>query len=164
MTTLITFDPGYDRLGWAVGKWETQTPIKAMGYGCITTTKKLSLFERYSEIIQELTDILEKFQPTQASIESLFFYSNQTTAMKVAEARGVIINCLLQQKIEIFEYTPLQIKQAVTGYGRADKKAVEKMVRLQLQINPEEKIVDDTLDALAMLITHQVFQSTRHLR
>lgn len=163
MATVISFDPGYDRLGWAIANIQKHT-IKIGEYGCITTTKSKSLFERYAEIIIALDVLLKKNQPTEAAIESLFFFSNQKTAMKVAEARGVVISRLVRSGIAIFEYTPLQIKEAVTGYGRADKKAVEKMVRSQLHIDPQKKILDDTFDALALQITHQVFQSTRHLR
>ena len=153
--TVIAFDPGYDRLGWAVGK-VISGKLQVTSYGCIRTDKNLKLFSRYEIIINELNKLIKKYQPTQAAIESLFFFSNQKTALKVAEVRGIIFSCLIQKNISIVEYTPLQIKQAVTGYGRADKKAVEKMVRLQLQIPTSEKLIDDTLDALGVLFTFSI--------
>ncbi|MBP7768628.1 crossover junction endodeoxyribonuclease RuvC [Candidatus Woesebacteria bacterium] len=151
--TVIGIDPGFDRLGWAVGRVEAGQKITTLGFGCITTDKKLALLERYAVLQEELEKILLMYQPTDAAIESLFFANNQKTVMQVSEARGIIIANLLRQKIQIGQYTPLQIKQAVTGFGRADKIAVEKMVRLQLKIT-ESHILDDTMDALAILITH----------
>ncbi len=152
---IIAFDPGYDRLGWAVG--ETQNlKLKVKSFGCITTSKEDTLFHRYRIIIDEVEKLLIEHEPTQAATESLFFFSNQKTAMKVAEVRGIITGCLLKRNIEISEYTPIQIKQAAAGHGRADKVAVDKMVRLQLNLNPKEKIIDDTIDALAILLTHSI--------
>lgn len=154
---VIGIDPGFDRVGWAVGQAEAGT-LSILDFNCIQTKKTEPLVRRYHQIDQELHMVLEQYQPTEAAIESLFFAKNQTTAMHVAEARGVIISCLFRHQVPYSEYTPLQIKQAVTGYGRADKVAVEKMVRLQLRL-PElpgksAKILDDTLDALAIVVTH----------
>lgn len=164
MSTIISFDPGYDRLGWATAEHVQGSKLKVREYGCVETQKTKTIFPRYEQIIDEVDKLIKKFEPDQAAIESLFFFSNQKTAMKVAEARGVVIACLLRKQVRIFEYTPLQIKQAVTGYGRADKKAVEKMVRSELLLSSKEKILDDTIDALALQITHQVLLSTQHLR
>jgi crossover junction endodeoxyribonuclease RuvC len=127
-------------------KWSVLT------YTCIQTDKKAKLFARYAQITQELEALLIKYQVTEAGIESLFWFKNQSTALDVSEARGVIIATLLRQKIKIAEYTPLQIKQSLTGYGRADKKAVEKMVRRELSLT--DQIMDDTIDALAAMICH----------
>ncbi len=152
--TLLGIDPGYDRVGWAIGQ-VNGAKIAVLGFGCIETDKNQTLIQRYQQIDTQLQEILEQFQPVEAAIESLFFFKNQTTAMHVSEARGVIISCLFRHQVGFAEYTPLQIKQAVTGFGRADKKAVEKMVRLQLGLTQtNEKILDDTMDALAILITH----------
>jgi crossover junction endodeoxyribonuclease RuvC len=103
--------------------------------------------------MQELEQLLDTYQVTEAGIESLFWFKNKSTALDVSEARGVIIATLLRHQIKISEYTPLQIKQSVTGYGRADKQAVEKMVRLELSLT--DTIIDDTIDALAAMICHQ---------
>jgi crossover junction endodeoxyribonuclease RuvC len=152
-TVLLGIDPGYDRVGWAVGFTQGQR-VTLVEYGCIQTTKSRTLFERYTEIDTALIEILTRLQPTELAIESLFFSKNKTTALTVSEARGVIISRCLQQHLAITEYAPVQIKQSVTGSGRADKTAVSKMVRLQSNLPPTEKLLDDTTDAIAILLTH----------
>jgi crossover junction endodeoxyribonuclease RuvC len=146
-------DPGFDRVGWAVGVLNHKFEVHPVGYGLIQTNKSIPIFERYLQIQTELAQILAKYQPTSAGLETLFFSKNTTTAMRVSEARGVIIGELIKQGCSISEYNPVQIKQAVTGYGQADKKSIEKMIRLQLHIT-EVKIIDDTMDALAILLIH----------
>ncbi len=158
--TLIGIDPGYDRLGWAVGK-VVQGKLIVVEYGCIVTNKKAPHSQRYVQIIQDFQAILQKHQPDEAALETLFFSKNQTTALAVSEARGVIISCLLLHHCTYAEYNPNQIKLSVTGYGKADKQAVEKMVRLQLGIQSTEKILDDTMDALGILLTHSVSRNSR---
>ena len=155
MTTspiIIGIDPGYDRVGLAIG-CKTGAAWQLHDYRCIQTDKKATLFARYEQIMQELEQLLDTYQVTEAGIESLFWFKNKSTALDVSEARGVIIATLLRHQIKISEYTPLQIKQSVTGYGRADKQAVEKMVRLELSLT--DTIIDDTIDALAAMICHQ---------
>ncbi|HEX9817920.1 MAG TPA: crossover junction endodeoxyribonuclease RuvC [Patescibacteria group bacterium] len=152
-TVILGIDPGYDRVGWAVGEVRGQTWL-TIHHGCLKTSKAQTLFERYRQIAQELSAIIKTHQPTILAIESLFFFKNQKTALKVSEARGVIINTCLNHDLDIAEFTPLQIKQAVTGYGRADKNSVEKMLRLELKLT-EHKIIDDTIDALAVMMTYQ---------
>ena len=161
---IIGIDPGYDRLGWAVGQ-EQAGQWQIMGQGCIQTNSKDDLTQRYQQLIDELTEILERFKPQEAAIEQLFWSHNQTTAMAVSESRGLILTLFLQHGLLISQYTPSQIKQAVTGYGRADKKAVEKMVRLQLAISHKQAkaINDDTFDALALLICHQAARKLNQL-
>ena len=147
---ILAIDPGYDRIGWAVGtKWKAKVQI--IDYGCIQTTKTDDMMTRYRQINYELQEIVNNHRPVKAIIESLFFFKNQKTALKVSEARGVIISCLLRNGVEIKELTPLQIKSAVTGYGRADKKSVEKMVRMELKLENID-IIDDAIDALGMLM------------
>jgi crossover junction endodeoxyribonuclease RuvC len=160
---IIGIDPGYDRVGIAIGQ-KTGKTWQILHQGCIQTNSKDQLFERYRQISQELDALLSKYQVSEAGIESLFWFKNQTTALPVSEARGVILAELLRHQVQISEYTPLQIKQSLTGYGRADKKAVEKMVRAELTL--EEKIIDDTIDALAAMICHQAsrkLQKTKQL-
>lgn len=152
--TILAIDPGYDRIGWAVGT-NQQTQISQLNFGCIQTNSDQTLYQRYQQIIQELSQIITKYQPTQLAIESLFFFKNQKTVMQVSEARGVIIGCCLRSNLEVYEYTPLQIKQAVTGYGRADKNQVDQMLRLQLKLG-QQKIIDDAMDAIGVLLTHSV--------
>lgn len=147
------FDPGYDRLGWAVGEVEKGAIQQLTAYGAIITDPHQTLHQRYSQMLTELETLVITHHPTAAAIESLFFATNRKTALHVSEARGILISVLLRHHCELSEYTPLQIKQAVTGYGNAEKTAVDKMVRLQLKL-PDTKILDDTMDALAVLLTY----------
>ncbi|MFZ5376981.1 MAG: crossover junction endodeoxyribonuclease RuvC [Patescibacteria group bacterium] len=149
---VLAIDPGYDRLGWAVGQ-KKDNKIKVQAYGLIQTDKKMILLERYRFLINQLENIIGQYQPSELAIETVFFSTNKKTALQVSETRGVIIATALRKGMRVFEYMPNQVKLTVTGYGKADKKAVEKMVRLELAI--KEKMIDDTLDALAILITHQ---------
>ncbi len=153
MTTCIAFDPGYDRLGWAVGEVSHGSITKLVAYGAIITNPKETLHERYTQILNELDALMLQYQPQEAALESLFFATNKKTALHVSEARGVLISVLLRQHCLLFEYTPLQVKQAVTGNGRAEKAAVDRMVRMQLAL-PPTKILDDTMDALGVLLTY----------
>jgi crossover junction endodeoxyribonuclease RuvC len=161
---IIAIDPGYDRLGWAVAQQQNKV-WQLFDYGCIITQRDSQLDQRYQQILQDLAKIVDKYQPQEAAIETLFWFKNQTTAMKVSEARGLILATLLQAGLKISQYTPLQIKQSVTGYGRATKKAVEKMVRLELAIDQKraKDILDDTFDALALLICHQASRKLKNL-
>lgn len=152
---MIGFDPGYDRLGWAVIDATNRTEPVALDYGCITTDKTGTIYQRYQAILLELESIIERHKPQAAALESLFFNTNVTTAMRVSEVRGLIFSAVLPTDCTIAEYTPSQIKQAVTGFGRADKAAVTKMVMLQLKIKSEPQY-DDTVDALAVAFTHSL--------
>ncbi|MBP7876294.1 crossover junction endodeoxyribonuclease RuvC [Candidatus Woesebacteria bacterium] len=150
---LMGIDPGYDRIGWAICE-NNGAKLRSLGYGCIRTNSKETQLQRYQQLAVELGQILDQYHPDAAVVESLFFATNQKTAIAVAQARGIILAQLFQHQVAIHQYTPLQIKQATTGYGSADKASVEKMVRLQIEL-PSTKIIDDTIDALAMVITLQ---------
>ncbi len=152
MITCMAFDPGYDRLGWAVGDIEAGTVKHLHGYGAVQTSSKDTLHTRYVQILTETAVLLDRYKPTHAALESLFFATNKKTALHVSEARGVLIAQLLTHHCRLSEYTPLQVKQAVTGTGSAEKRSVDKMVRLQLAL-PTGPILDDTMDALGVLIT-----------
>lgn len=152
-TVFIGIDPGYDRLGWAVGQWDGKKWLE-LDFGCIITDPQATIFERYQQIQTDLTALLTEFQPQSAGIESVFFSKNQTTAMRVSEVRGLIISNLIKHTCQITEFTPNQIKQAVTGAGNADKTAVAKMVRIELQLD-QQVVIDDAMDALAILLTCQ---------
>lgn len=160
----LGIDPGYDRLGWAVGSWNGKT-WSSLDFGCIITDPAIELTQRYHQIIIDFQAILTEFSPKVVGLESLFFSKNQTTALKVSEVRGVILSLLLQSgKIDqIIDLKPNQIKQAVTGFGHADKLAVAKMVRLELQLG-EQPIIDDAMDALAMLLTVKTLYVSPHHR
>jgi len=161
--TFITIDPGYDRVGWAVGTL-VKKKLVPKKYGCITTDRNQTIFQRYHRIETELTAIIEEIQPEEMAIEALFFSRNTTTAIRVSEAKGIIISCALQHNLTISEYTPSEIKQAVTGNGKASKEAVDKMVRMQLNIHKEQKIIDDAMDAIALLLTHSASRNLAQKR
>ena len=149
---IIGIDPGTGRMGFGVidvvgGKF------KLVDAGVITTPAHTAHDERLEDIFDSLSDIIASTKPEVMSIEKLFFAQNVTTAMAVAEARGVAILAGRKGHMPIAEYTPMQIKQTVTGYGKADKKAVQEMVRLQLGLL-EVPQPDDCADALAAAITH----------
>jgi len=151
---IIGIDPGTGILGFGVvdivnGK------MKLVDAGVITTPAHTDHAERLEDIYDSLTEIIAASKPNQMSIEKLFFAKNVTTAMTVAEARGVAILAGKKAKLPIAEYTPMQIKQTLTGYGKADKKQVQEMVRLQLGLAEVPK-PDDCADALAAAITHSL--------
>ena len=121
--------------------------------GSIRTDKNSMTSERLLEIYNDLSTIIKKYEPDCASVEKLYFFKNQKTIIPVAESRGVILTVLEKYKTPIHEYTPIEVKQVLTGYGRADKKEVEKMVRLTLN-NANLPKLDDTIDAIAIAICH----------
>jgi crossover junction endodeoxyribonuclease RuvC len=151
-TTIFGIDPGFDRLGWAVGK-VAGGKLQLLSYGLIETDRSGDIFSRLQQVERELDQLVAEFLPTEVAFESLFVTNNHKTVINVAQARGVALGSFLRVGAKCFEYTPSQIKLAAAGDGRADKKAVEKMMRLQFNL-PPEKIVDDTIDALAVLCTH----------
>lgn len=161
---IIGIDPGYDRLGWAVGQLNNDGWC-ILGQGCIQTDKKQTLLERYQKILIDLQAVVDRYQPSEAAIETLFWSKNKTTAMAVSETRGLILAIFIQAGLKISQYTPLQIKQGITGYGRADKKAVKKMVVMEFKIDQKlaKEIIDDTFDALALLVCHQTARKLKNL-
>ena len=151
---IMGIDPGFDRIGWAVGQLLGQHQLNLLSYGLVETNKKADLFTRYAQIEREFNALTKEFQVDEAALETLVFFRNYTTVIPVAQARGIILSSLIRHQVKIFEYSPPQIKMSVTGFGRADKAAVAKMVRLQLHLDEQTKIIDDTYDALAVLLTH----------
>lgn len=149
---IIGIDPGTGILGFGVIDVDG-TKITMVDAGVITTPANTAHDERLEDIYDSLTEIVKATKPEACSVEKLFFTKNVTTAMTVAEARGVALLVARQHKIPIAEYTPPQIKQTLTGYGKADKKQVQEMVRLQLGLKEAPK-PDDCADALAAAITH----------
>lgn len=121
--------------------------------GSIQTDKNLCDSKRLLEIYNDLSTVIEMYKPDCASVEELFFFKNQKTIIPVAEARGVILTVLEQYNIPTYCYTPMEVKQVLTGYGRASKKEVEQMVKLSLNTNELPKL-DDTVDAVAIAICH----------
>jgi crossover junction endodeoxyribonuclease RuvC len=149
---ILGIDPGYDRVGWAVGIF-SNSKFKVINLGCIQTNNKENIFSRYAQISAELQRIARNYSPKVLAIETLFFAKNKKTALRVSEARGVIISTLLNENLEVYEYSPNAIKLAVTGSGAADKRAVEKMVKMQIKYDLNGQI-DDAIDALAVAMTH----------
>ena len=149
---VLGIDPGYAIVGWGVIEVRGAT-FRPIACGDISTPAKTSLSSRLKTIYDEMRRITEKYHPEQMAIEGLFFNTNITTGIKVAEARGVILLAAEEAGIPIFEYTPLQVKQAVVGYGLAEKKQVIAMVTNLLRLkNPPKP--DDTADALAIALCH----------
>lgn len=127
--------------------------IRLLSSGSIRTDKGSRESARLLEIYNDMEVIVDKFKPDVAAIEKLFFFRNRTTVMPVAHARGVILTVLEKFGVPMFEYTPMEVKQVLTGYGRADKKEVERMVKLSLETENLPKL-DDTIDAIAIAICH----------
>lgn len=157
---ILGIDPGTGILGFGVIEASVGRAPKMVTGGVISTPAHTPLPDRLREIFDGLHQIIEETQPQEISIEKLFFSKNVTTAISVAEARGVVILVAAQKGLKIAEYTPNQIKQTLTGYGNAGKKQVQEMVKTQLNLTQIPK-PDDAADALAAAITH--FYMTRGL-
>lgn len=149
---ILGIDPGTGILGFGVIDTLKNNKAVLVDAGVIRTEVHQDHSERLLTIYDELLSVITEFKPTIMSVEKLFFAQNITTAMSVAEARGVVLLIGKQQGLKMYEYTPLQIKQAITGYGRADKKQMQEMVRIILGLNEVPK-PDDCADALAAAIT-----------
>jgi crossover junction endodeoxyribonuclease RuvC len=153
MTLALGIDPGTATTGFGLVRLETDGGLVAVKYGVILTPREASAPLRLEMLYNELSDLLKEYHPDTAAVEKLFFSRNVTTALAVGQARGVIMLCMQQAGIEPFEYTPNEIKQAVAGYGGAQKKQIQEMVRALLQLDSIPK-PDDAADALAVAITH----------
>jgi crossover junction endodeoxyribonuclease RuvC len=156
---IIGIDPGIAIVGFAVLDYE-RTNFTVVDYGAITSPAHTPVPERIKMIYDDLSFVIEKYRPDQMAIEELFFNTNVTTAIAVAQARGVLMLAAANRNIPVFEYTPLQVKQAVVGYGRADKVQVQQMVKAILKLREVPK-PDDTADAVAIAICHAHSSGTR---
>ena len=149
---ILGIDPGIGRIGWGV--IEVQSPkLKVISYGCIETEAKTELGERLKHLHQEINKLLEVHKPDAVGIEELFFNTNSKTAFVVGQARGVVMLAVANKNLPLNIYTPLQVKIAVTGYGRAEKNQVALMVKTLLKLETIPK-PDDVTDALAIALTH----------
>ncbi len=148
---IIGIDPGFGRVGWGVVEKKNGDWIH-IAHGCIETKKEKKFIARLEEIQIELNSIIHKYNPTHSAVEDLFFYKNVQTAIQVGQARGVILLTLRQAGLPVDEYTPLQVKQSITGYGRAEKGQIQKLIQMHLQMKDKIK-QDDAADALAVALT-----------
>ncbi|MDR2201351.1 MAG: crossover junction endodeoxyribonuclease RuvC [Clostridiales bacterium] len=159
---ILGIDPGYAAIGYGIieKKADKLTPL---GYGVVKTGADESLPVRLAMIDEAVSGIIKKYRPDAVAVEELFFNTNVTTGIKVAQARGVILLCAVKECGHLFEYTPLQIKQALTGNGRAEKKQIQYMVRALLNLAEPVK-PDDAADALAAAICHANTSEYMHRR
>lgn len=148
---VLGIDPGYAIVGWGVIDYAGGR-FAPVAYGSSLTDKDTPFEQRLVEVYNDLCEILDRYHPEALAIEKLFYQHNQTTVIGVAEARGVILLAAAQAGVPVYEFTPMQVKQAVTGYGKAVKKQVQEMTRRLLRLEGIPK-PDDTADALAMAIT-----------
>ncbi len=153
MTLALGIDPGTAMTGYGLARLTAAGELQLVEYGVITTPKGESAAARLETLFDGLNALLQRRQPDCAAVEKLFFQSNVSTALAVGQARGVALLCLQKAKIETFEYTPNEVKQAVAGYGGADKRQIQEMVRALLGLDSIPK-PDDAADALAIAITH----------
>lgn len=149
---ILGIDPGYAIVGYGLIEY-IGNRFRVFDYGSIQTKAGMPTNERLKIIYDSMTEIIAKHKPDAMAVEELFFNTNSKTAIVVAEARGIILLSAIQAGLEIGEYTPLQVKQAVTGYGRADKNQVQQMTKAMLGLDKVPK-PDDTADALAIAICH----------
>ncbi len=149
---ILGIDPGMAIVGYGLIEVDGSN-IELLASGSIQTDKSLSDSKRLLEIFNDLSFVVDKYKPDCASVENLFFFKNQKTVIPVAEARGVILTVLEKFDVPTYSYTPMEVKQVLTGYGRAEKKEVEQMVKITLETDVLPKL-DDTVDAIAIAICH----------
>jgi crossover junction endodeoxyribonuclease RuvC len=149
---ILGIDPGIAIVGYGVLEY-TKGKFRTIAMGSIETPAGIDVEERLRMVYDDMCEILDTYRPDEMAIEELFFNTNQKTAVAVAEARGVILLSAVQRGVPISEYTPLQVKQSVVGYGRAEKKQVIALVKMILSMENGPKL-DDTADALALAICH----------
>jgi len=150
---VLGIDPGTATLGWGIIKRTEKVAYKVEAYGCIRTDKSTLFSRRLEEIHKQLSKIIKKYRPDIAAIEQLFFAKNIKTAITVGEARGVAILAAVAANLAVAEYTPLQVKQSLVGYGRAEKRQMQKMLKVLLGLKDIPR-PDDAADALAVALCH----------
>jgi len=158
----IGIDPGTAITGYGLVRQTEAGDLLAVDWGVILTPAKMPMGERLTQLHISLTEILQKHRPQSAAVEALFFQRNVRTAMSVGQARGVVLLALQQAGLAVIDYTPTQVKQAVSGYGAADKHQMQAMVYTLLKL-PELPKPDDAADALAIAICHLNTQRTQRL-
>ena len=149
---IMGIDPGFAIMGYGIVQY-VGNHFEVLGYGAVTTNSDIPLAKRLLLLEEGLVQLLKQYKPEAVAVEELFFNNNAKTALKVGQGRGVALLCAARENLPVFEYTPLQVKQGVTGYGRADKKQIQQMVKLLLGLSDIPK-PDDAADALAIAICH----------
>ncbi|MBQ6826361.1 MAG: crossover junction endodeoxyribonuclease RuvC [Clostridia bacterium] len=157
---ILGIDPGYATVGYGIIEHQSGK-FSVINFGAVTTPAGMEFPKRLKSIYDDITYLIETHKPECIAIEKLYFNTNTTTAIDVAQARGVIVLAAQNAGIEVFEYTPLQVKQAVTGYGRAEKFQVMDMVKNLLKLKAVPK-PDDTADALALAICHAHYSGSNY--
>jgi len=150
---IIGIDPGLATIGYGVVEKTNNNGLKPINYGCVITKPDLTLPKRLAQIYSGIAELIEKYDPDVCAVEELFFAKNVKTAISVAQARGVILLPFENSGIPLFEYTPKQVKQAIVGYGHAEKQQIQYMVKVLLNLDAVPK-PDDAADALAIAICH----------
>lgn len=157
---ILGIDPGLATVGFGVIKKVKNEKAEVIDYGCILTTPDLCPGDRLKIINNELSKLIKKHQPQVMAVENLFFFKNLKTVMPVSQAKGVILLAAAKKKIPVYEFTPLQMKMAITGYGRAEKKQVQRMIQtmLNLEEKPKDKNKrkDDATDALGIALCYTI--------
>ena len=157
---ILGIDPGYAIVGYGIVDYD-KNRFSVAGFGAITTPAGAPFPRRLQDISEDMDRIIEKYKPDALAIEKLYFNTNTTTAIDVAQARGVIVLAAQKGGLAFAEYTPLQVKQAITGYGRAEKRQVMEMVKHFLNLKETPK-PDDTADALALAVCHAHYAGTKY--
>ncbi len=147
---ILGIDPGFARTGYGIIE-EKNKNIRMLDYGCITTPAGVLFEKRLKKIREEINDLIKKHKPDICAVEKIFFCKNAKTAIDVGQARGVVILTAAEKNLKILEFTPLQVKQFITGYGKAEKGQIQKMVKILLGLKEIPK-PDDAADALALAI------------
>ena len=158
----LGIDPGTATTGFGVVD-EINKKLSLVDYGCIKTSADLDMPSRLNIISEQMKELIDKYKPENVAVEQLFFTTNAKTAIKVGEARGVILLTASQAGVKVSEYTPLQVKMALTGYGKADKKQVQYMVKSVLKCKEIPK-PDDAADAVAIAICHLNSRAIKELK
>jgi crossover junction endodeoxyribonuclease RuvC len=158
---IVGIDPGFGRMGWGIVE-EKSGKVEPIEYGCLETSPKKELGERLREVYLFVEELIKNYHPEALAIEDLFFNTNAKTAFAVGQARGVIILAATLNNISVTTYTPLQVKIAIAGYGRAEKGQIGQMVKIALKLDSIPKL-DDTTDALAIALTHSFSKKIRSL-
>ena len=153
MTLALGIDPGIATTGYGLVRLEPDGSLLAVKHGIISTPKDTPIAERLVMLYDQMQELLREHQPETVAVEKLFFQRNISTAIAVGQARGVMLLSISQAGLDVFEYTPNEIKQAVAGYGSAGKRQMQEMVRVLLELDSIPK-PDDAADALAVAITH----------